>query len=397
MYETTNPPLEVQSYSKSRTAEIFTVRNVGIFFLGLLTGWGALNISGALNSSSPFSFSAIAAVVGGLGDFFANNEAFTITPSNSLPTSGDLFTLVIKNADKRDADGQYTLGYPCVSAMKLERFHRNAVEELSCGQRTILGRADLTGVTLRITHSASTTLDVPITLFFEESNNGAEEPLFAQTLVIVAPSRSIVIVAESASTSAAKNSIAGAATAVNSVPRKIPSRSNNAARAAAPTDRGAVVTVPATVGAPKAGTKTEKTVVYYSTGPTSSNPDGVIDLEARILEIGYVDKATNVFTASSSPSANLRVAVRFEVISKGTKASGSWSFNAVLPTLPFHIYSGDSQLSLMPSEKIEFVLGFDSIERKKDAEFIVNVDPTGRVVESDESNNIVKVMIHPAF
>ena len=51
----------------------------------------------------------------------------------------------------------------------------------------------------------------------------------------------------------------------------------------------------------------------------------------------------------------------------------------------------------MPSEKIEFMLGFDSIERKKDAEFIVNVDPTGRVVESDESNNIVKVMIHPAF
>src|SRR3989338_6710288 len=205
-------PILLLKYSHIQKAEqrkFLPCGTLASFFLVFLLAGARLTSLARLIFSSPFFFFSFLAGVGGLGDFFENNEAFTITPSNSLPTSGDLFTLVIKNADKRDADGQYTLGYPCVSAMKLERFHRNAVEELSCGQRTILGRADLTGVTLRITRSTSTPLDVPITLFFEESNNGAEEPLFAQTLVIVAPSRSIVIVAESASTSAAKNSIAG--------------------------------------------------------------------------------------------------------------------------------------------------------------------------------------------
>lgn len=148
---------------------------------------------------------------------------------------------------------------------------------------------------------------------------------------------------------------------------------------------------------PQTGTKTEKTFVYYSTGPTASDPQGVIDLEPRILEVGFVDKATNVFTASSSPSANLRIAVRFEVVNKGTKASGSWSFNAVLPTMPLYIYSGDAQQSLLPGERIEFVIGFDSIERKKDGEFTVNIDPTSRVVESNETNNIVKTLIQPAY
>lgn len=148
---------------------------------------------------------------------------------------------------------------------------------------------------------------------------------------------------------------------------------------------------------PQTGVKTEKTFVYYSTGPTASDPQGVIDLEPRILEVGFVDKATNVFTASSSPSANLRIAVRFEVVNKGTKASGSWSFNAVLPTMPLYIYSGDAQQSLLPGERIEFVIGFDSVERKKDGEFTANVDPTGRVVESNESNNIVKTLIQPAY
>lgn len=148
---------------------------------------------------------------------------------------------------------------------------------------------------------------------------------------------------------------------------------------------------------PQTGVKTEKTFVYYSTGPTASDPQGMIDLEPRILEIGFVDKTTNVFTASSSPSANLRVAVRFEVVNTGTKDSGAWSFNAVLPTMPLYIYSGDAQQSLLPGEKIEFVIGFDSVERKKDGELIVNVDPTSRVVESNESNNIVRTLINPIF
>ncbi len=163
------------------------------------------------------------------------------------------------------------------------------------------------------------------------------------------------------------------------------------------TASGTLSTATVVNAVPTAGPKTEKTFVYYSTGPTPSNPNGSIDLEARVLAVGVVDKDTNVFTASSSPSANLRIAVKFDVINKGTKASGSWSFNAVLPTFPLYIYSGDSQQSLMPGDRIEFIIGFDSVERKKDGEFIVNVDPTNSVTESNKTNNIVKMLIHPYY
>lgn len=163
------------------------------------------------------------------------------------------------------------------------------------------------------------------------------------------------------------------------------------------TTTGTLSTATVVNAVPTAGPKTEKTFVYYSTGPTPSDPNGAIDLEARILEVGVVDKDTNVFTASSSPSANLRIAVKFDVINKGTKTSGSWSFNAVLPTLPLYIYSGDSQLPLQPGDRIEFIIGFDSVERKKDDEFIVNVDPSNSVTESNKSNNIVKTIIHPYY
>lgn len=194
-------------------------------------------------------------------------------------------------------------------------------------------------------------------------------------------------------------SLAAAVTSFSSV--FIPAKTD--VPAPAPTETPVATTTPVTPepAAPATPTPTtprtagpETSGVYPINGSTGgvSNPNGAIDLSVRIIEQGVVDKSTNLFTASSSPNRadiTKRVAVRFAVENLGTKTSPQWTFNAVLPTLPGNIFSSPNQQALNPGDRIEFTLGFDSLADADTGTFTVNVDPTGSINESKESNNIV--------
>ena len=120
---------------------------------------------------------------------------------------------------------------------------------------------------------------------------------------------------------------------------------------------------------------------------------GKPDLAVKILEIGVIDKITNVWTATTSLRSIDRIAVRFLVENLGTKETDSWYFNAVLPTYPSYIYSSPSQISLKAGERIEFTLGFDSVEKKDGNIVVINIDPNNSVSEASEENNIARVTI----
>ncbi|TSC67164.1 MAG: hypothetical protein CEO19_334 [Parcubacteria group bacterium Gr01-1014_73] len=120
---------------------------------------------------------------------------------------------------------------------------------------------------------------------------------------------------------------------------------------------------------------------------------GKPDLAVKILETGVIDKITNVWTATTSLRSIDRIAVRFSVENLGTKETGSWYFNAVLPTYPSHIYSANSQVSLLPGDRIEFTLGFDIVEKKDGNIVVINVDPANSIFEASEENNIARVTI----
>ena len=126
---------------------------------------------------------------------------------------------------------------------------------------------------------------------------------------------------------------------------------------------------------------------------TVSDPNGFVDLSVQILETGTIDKTTNEFTATSSVSTYDRVAVKFEVKNIGTKSSDNWTFNAVLPTYPLHIYHSKGQQILGPGDRIVFTIGFDSMENKEEGIVTINIDPTGSLNESLKTNNIVKTTI----
>jgi len=144
-----------------------------------------------------------------------------------------------------------------------------------------------------------------------------------------------------------------------------------------------------------AGEKVEETFLFDETVGNRvgvSDPNGFVDLKPKILAVGQIDRITNVFTATSTILRSSRGAVKFEVENIGTKISSTWTFNLVLPTIPRHIYHSKNQQALLPGDRIEYVIGFDSI--KDDASspniIIVNIDPTNSVREKDKTNNIVK-------
>lgn len=125
----------------------------------------------------------------------------------------------------------------------------------------------------------------------------------------------------------------------------------------------------------------------------ASDPNGYTDLTARIIEVGVID-STGAFVASSTPSRQNRVAVRFAVENIGTKtANKEFTFSAVLPTYPPYTYFSPTQIVLGPGDRIEYTIGFDSFEQDNVGDFIVNIDPTGSINEKDKVNNIVKYTV----
>jgi hypothetical protein len=163
----------------------------------------------------------------------------------------------------------------------------------------------------------------------------------------------------------------------------VPSEDTSAATTPTTPNTG-VTTKPKTPG-------TTKTQTYVFTGTsTPSNPNGTVDLRARVLAVGVVDKVTGDFTASTSININARVAVRFVVENIGTKTSGAWAFIAQLPTTPFHSFESAEQIPLAPGDRIEYTIGFDSLEQQKKVQVLINVDPKFRTYDIDRNNNLVR-------
>ncbi len=141
----------------------------------------------------------------------------------------------------------------------------------------------------------------------------------------------------------------------------------------------------------------EESSVYPLTGVDSSasalqatstdTPNGLPDLAVFIREIGTLDRSKNSFTATSTVHYGERAAIAFTVQNNGTAASGTWSFNAVLPTYPVHTFNSDIQQSLLPLERIEFTLGFDQIDTGGDKVATIAVNTAKTVRESDYENN----------
>ncbi len=103
----------------------------------------------------------------------------------------------------------------------------------------------------------------------------------------------------------------------------------------------------------------------------SSAMTGKADLSVRIASIDVL--------------SNDRAEVKFEIKNTGGKSANNWGFQANLPTDDNDNYKSESTYDLAPGATTVFTLKFNNVKDGDDIE--IEVDPTDKIDESNESNN----------
>lgn len=316
---------------------------IGFIAVILIGVWGSLSLARGV----PGAFSSLAAAIVSLTSVFVPaNETLTVSPPEGAVASGETFLLTFTH-NQRSADGSYAFRFSCADGVSFSSATASSgtTEKVACETSFEFLNAN-NSIVLTPVSTKSRFVDVPVVIDF--TPEGAAAPTVSGSAIVTIENSAVV----------------GSPAAGGTVPR--------------------------TPG------KETTTIDVISPGVSPSDPNGAADLAARFIELGVVDKDTGVFTASSTPSKSAigkRVAARFAVENLGTKTSPQWTFNAVLPTFPAHIFSSPVQQALAPGDRIEFTLGFDSFEEDNEGILIVNVDPTGSINERNKDNNLLRSTI----
>ena len=121
-------------------------------------------------------------------------------------------------------------------------------------------------------------------------------------------------------------------------------------------------------------------------GGSSTTGSGRPDLVVKILDIGVMDRYTNQIYYTNSFDTNDKIAVKFEVENIGGKASGNWTFEALLPTDEDNVFNSGRKTSINPGQKVQFTIGFDNPEEGS-GRIKITVDEDDDIRETSERNN----------
>lgn len=154
-----------------------------------------------------------------------------------------------------------------------------------------------------------------------------------------------------------------------------------------------VVATPLKKVATTAGTKTSGT--YQIGGTTTAvTPYGLPDLAVTISAIGYFATASDdSFVTSQTVPAGSRPAVKFTIKNIGTNWTGTWRFNASIPTQTIYVYRSDPQQSLAPGDSIDYVLGFDRANIGSNQNISITANSDNMVADSNPNNNSISAAV----
>lgn len=156
----------------------------------------------------------------------------------------------------------------------------------------------------------------------------------------------------------------------------------------------ATTTEPATKPATKpvtGGTGTTAGQPTTTTYPTTVRvaPYGLADLTVTIISVGYLKSASpNDYVASDTVPEGMRPAVKFKVKNIGTNWTGTWRFEATIPTRSSYTFKSDVQQSIGPGDSIDYTLGFDQADDGSDRAVTITVNSDNSVNESNKNNNV---------
>lgn len=295
---------------------------------------------------------ALATAVASVQSLFIPAERIIVSTVDNQIVVRKPFTLTWEHRSKK-ADGSYTLSYECVEGIHLARRATGTDTTLFCNTLTPLTDGE-NSVTLVPVGTVDGVATISVSIRFTE-NDGAGVPREG-TL-------SLLVQEEYLDTATSTTTTTTTATTSSPTQSSTPTAS---------TPVGQTVSVPVTI-------------------PPFSDPNGKPDLAPRVIAFGLVDTKTGKFTEVDEipyklPSGK-RGAIQFEIRNDGTKESGKWKFEIALPTSPSYTYTSTNQQSLFPGDRIEYVIGFDSVRKADKDNYRLEADPTDGVDESNENNN----------
>lgn len=326
----------------------------GFIVLIIIGMWGSVRVAQVV----PSTLSAIAAAIVSVTSIFvpANETISVSAPSLSVMSEAPV-TLAFVHENKKNK-GSYSFRFSCVDGVTVKAVSSGGLQEEMLCNTSYPFTPFNNSLTIVPTSTKNRFVDVEVFIAFTPENAGT--PTIIGSTVLTIENRE-----------------------VSTSPTTIP-----------PTTTPTKPTIPTT---PRPGTGTSTTYPVTPGAPVS-DPNGYVDLTARVIEVGVVDKTTGVFTASSTPSrnpVNARPAVRFAIENIGTKVSPQFMFNAVLPTYPAHIFSTPgAQQALNPGDRIEYTIGFDSVVDATQGDIVINIDPVGGINERNKVNNVVRYTVY---
>lgn len=331
----------------SATRILAIIGFVGLIVIGM---YGSVRVAQAV----PGAFSNMAAALVSITSIFVPaNETITVTLPSYTVQNDTPVTIAYDHQNKK-TDGTYTFRYSCVDGVTMSTIAGGSVSQIVCNQPYAFAPFN-NSITVTPLSDKTRFVDVEVFVAFTPAGTGSATIIGSTVMTI----ENIML---------------------SSTPTPPTS-----ATPTTPTTPTAPVTPKPKPPVPP------RTTILVPQG-RASDPNGYVDLTARIIEVGYLD-STGAFNASSTPSRQNRVAVRFAVENIGTKTSKEFTFSAVLPTYPPYTYFSPSQPALGPGDRIEYTIGFDSFELDNTGDFVANVDPTGGMNEKDKVNNIVRYAI----
>ena len=200
--------------------------------------------------------------------------------------------------------GSYALLYQCKDGLAFQTYNTNgsSYSTIPCGAAFSLNTAT-SSITLIPTYTGTSTVAAPITILFIPTAIGAQ--ITGEAAVNV-HAGSLVLKA-----------------------------------AAKPTKTTATATP----------SKTK--VTYHTTGPA--------DLSVHIVAVGIINPQTGAFIVTSPTSPDQTVAVEFDIANVGNSPTGTYYFQAQLPTQTGYTYQSAAQASLAPGDHVLNTLRFTQV------------------------------------
>ena len=294
--------------------------------------------------------SALATAVASVQSLFIPAERIVVSTVDNQIVVRKPFTLTWEHRAKK-VDGSYTLSYECIDSVHLARRSAGTDTTLFCNTPTPLTDGE-NSVTLVPVGTVNGVATVSVTVHFT-------------------PNDTIGVSREGTLSLLVQDEYLDTAT------------STTTTTATTTTSTSTQTTVVTPVG---------QTISIPVITPPFSDPNGKPDLAPRVIAFGLVDTKTGKFTEVDEiphklPSGK-RGAIQFEIRNDGTKESGKWKFEIALPTSPSYTYKSTNQQSLFPGDRIEYVIGFDSVKNADKDNYRLEADPSDGVDESNENNNV---------